>query len=627
MKSFLLGATLLVAGQCFSTSIPVTLVAQQKNQWCWNACATMIMQTLGTGPHPSQQAIADWAVAGYNFPNYIGHEEVADSYSKDEYGIGNPASAVTITQRGMSKVIEHYQPSLKCSVHGQLSAEDLQREVDNGRPVVARIAWYGGLLSYLFHNNNAGGHVVVVSGFDGTTMEINDPWEPNIGEFYTMPISSFQGSTAYRGTGGYHRWTNTVKIAGSLDLVFLIDSTGSMGDDIANVKSNVNTLIDSISTKFKDYRIAVVDYKDYPQYPYGDPSDYTYRVVTSFSPLNSSAAKSGINSLSAGGGADIPESVFSALDVVVTGSVIGGWRSDPVERHVFVLGDAPGHDPEPFPGGKSSSTVLAKARNPDMPINVHTLLVGSNINAENMFNTIAGATGGMALTAGSAIDVAPALNRMVDEIATNPRFPRGELANFLPSFTFDLPQGGMTPEPSSVEIQLMKFDTKTWFWKPYLTAVLGKGRASYTPKSPLPLGRYQWRVNFVTPSHSQFLPDGATFKSRGGKQFDTEWTEFERVLALPAAPSNLSPYPYSFTPSSGTVTYSWTKAPGASKHAVRIYRGGKLWKSLVVAEPAKPTSDIRTLRVTGHSRTTTYRWEVQGLNYDRPTASPSAWTP
>ncbi len=608
-----------------AATLTVPLIGQQKNQWCWNACSLMVMTHLAVGPHPSQQMIADWATAGYNFPNHLSTDAVSSAYTKDQYGVGNPAAAVTILRRGMSAVIEHYATNLKTSVHGQISSESLQREIDNDRPVIARIAWYKTLSSYNANNNDGGGHVVVVMGFDGTTMSINDPWPPTSGDFYTAPITTFQGSTSYY--SGPHRWTHTVKIAGSLDLVFLIDSTGSMGDDIANVKTNVNTLIDDITNRFKDYRIAVMDYKDYPQSPYGDPSDYTYQVRTSFANTNSTAAKAAINGLSASGGNDWPESVYSALDAAVSGTVLGGWRPDPVERNIFVLGDAPGHDPEPFPGGKSSTTVLAKARSTTLPIHVHTLLVGTDTDAEAMFGSISGATGGLARQAANASEVSPGLTAIVNEIDTNPRLPRGDIASFLPAFTFELPTGGMQPSPSSVELQIMRFDSATWFWKSYLTAIVPKGQASYVAKSPFPLGRYQWRVNWTTPSYTQYLPDLTKISVRGGKQYDDDWTEFNRLLALPGDPSSLAPYPYGFTASGGTVTYSWTKAINASKHALRITQNGKVWKNIIVSEPASSTTDTRTLKLTGHRAGYTYTWKVQGLNYDRPKADETKWTP
>ena len=68
----------------------------------------------------------------------------------------------------------------------------------------------------------------------------------------------------------------------ALDLVFCIDTTGSMSDDIDAVKTAANQITDAIATKIPDFRIAVVDYKDFNQTPYGGDTDYPYRTVLGF---------------------------------------------------------------------------------------------------------------------------------------------------------------------------------------------------------------------------------------------------------------------------------------------------------------------------------------------------------
>ena len=93
----------------------------------------------------------------------------------------------------------------------------------------------------------------------------------------------------------------------SLDLVFIIDTTGSMGPYINNVKVNATSLLNSLTALVPDARVAVLDYKDFPART-GDP--YVYRDVQQFT-ADTTAAKNAINGLSVGGGGDAPEARYA----------------------------------------------------------------------------------------------------------------------------------------------------------------------------------------------------------------------------------------------------------------------------------------------------------------------------
>ncbi len=102
-----------------------------------------------------------------------------------------------------------------------------------------------------------------------------------------------------------------------IDLVFVIDTTGSMYDDIASVKSAATQIINDVHYQFLvdgmvDARIAVMDYRDFPTSPYGGAGDYPYHDVQRFT-SNLGTAVRGIQSLALGYGGDTPESVYSGL--------------------------------------------------------------------------------------------------------------------------------------------------------------------------------------------------------------------------------------------------------------------------------------------------------------------------
>lgn len=118
-----------------------------------------------------------------------------------------------------------------------------------------------------------------------------------------------------------------------LELGFMVDATGSMGDEIRFLQ---NELIDVISRVKKDRPCidiysGSVFYKDL-----GD--DY----ITSVLPLSSNPANTinFISTKSAGGGGDFPEAVDLGLQASVKEL---GWSNLPCTKILFVLLDAPPH--------------------------------------------------------------------------------------------------------------------------------------------------------------------------------------------------------------------------------------------------------------------------------------------
>lgn len=164
------------------------------------------------------------------------------------------------------------------------------------------------------------------------------------------------------GSGCDHRQLLIDMKIPKVDLAFAIDTTGSMGDDLARVKADITEkILPKLAGITPDYRVAVTNFKDHPSYPYGDSSDYPYRANLAFS-TDDDAIKGAINSLYASGGADWAESVHSGLMGAIRGDGIGAWRED-TKKVVILMGDAPPHDPEPFTGHTTDS--VAEAAKPE----------------------------------------------------------------------------------------------------------------------------------------------------------------------------------------------------------------------------------------------------------------------
>lgn len=135
-------------------------------------------------------------------------------------------------------------------------------------------------------------------------------------------------------------------MTGALDLVFLVDETGSMGPYIAEVQTQLQSLVDLIAAEplSTGLRIAVVSYRDHP------PEEMSF--VTRVFGFNAELAhvRAHIDKLHARGGGDGPESVTDGLVEVVRLD----WRASAAKAVVW-FGDAPPHGVEPsgdgFPGG------------------------------------------------------------------------------------------------------------------------------------------------------------------------------------------------------------------------------------------------------------------------------------
>ncbi|MBQ7836233.1 MAG: S8 family serine peptidase [Clostridia bacterium] len=127
-----------------------------------------------------------------------------------------------------------------------------------------------------------------------------------------------------------------------LDLCFLIDTTGSMSDDIDNAKENMTEIIAALAEKTSDYRVALVDYRDFADR--GGSQDYPAKIQFDFT-NDTDEIVDGINGLTLGYGGDGPETVYSGL---VTAMSLD-WRPAS-QKVIIIIGDAAPLDPEPNTG-------------------------------------------------------------------------------------------------------------------------------------------------------------------------------------------------------------------------------------------------------------------------------------
>lgn len=138
-----------------------------------------------------------------------------------------------------------------------------------------------------------------------------------------------------------------VKDKDNLDVVFAIDATGSMKNDIDKLKTDLRPLLAELFGENGKTRVGLLFYRDY-----GDTFMYMNLPVKIFPfTTNLTTFSKNLNSIRIYGkeGGDIPEAVYEAM---YASSEFYSWRTT-AEKRVILIGDAEPH-PKPRGTGKYS---------------------------------------------------------------------------------------------------------------------------------------------------------------------------------------------------------------------------------------------------------------------------------
>ena len=126
----------------------------------------------------------------------------------------------------------------------------------------------------------------------------------------------------------------------NLDLVFAIDTTGSMKNDMEKLKADLSPLLEELYNSAENVRVGLLLYRDCGDgYSYKELPVKPYGFVQNFSSISKN-----LNAVRIFGkeGGDIPEAVYEAM--YATGQFFA-WRTESAKR-VILIGDA---EPHPFP--------------------------------------------------------------------------------------------------------------------------------------------------------------------------------------------------------------------------------------------------------------------------------------
>lgn len=304
----------------------------------------------------------------------------------------------------------------------------------------------------------------------------------------------------------------------AMDVVFLLDYTGSMGDDMQTLKTNV-TYISSkvVSESGGDYRLAAVLIDQTGGEDSGIPSYWTGNNTTVSNLASANKYNSGEVWLSAvvpfananktdfdtkigylngstnsstsmllGSGASGPEPNDTAIDRVLNHSLAGSFRSGVTRMIILITDNAPDGDGDDQFQGAEETAIMGTLTNQAVA-NVCTISVLGTIsnynstdgstNIHDLYNAYANNTGGLTNFSGDPSEIVDFIEDICLDIETGfTTFPTVSLPN---TFVDSSPTGSVSASSvsdSRFDATLVVSDLNsnlTTYWKPWATNGVG----------------------------------------------------------------------------------------------------------------------------------------------------------
>jgi hypothetical protein len=142
--------------------------------------------------------------------------------------------------------------------------------------------------------------------------------------------------------------TNCIPPKPQIDVVFVIDSTGSMADEIRTVKTHLTKIIKEVQSgqPSPDLRVGIVTYRDHRL----EEHEYLFKKLKLTN--NIEKAVDFIWDIKAHGGGDLPEAVADGFDIAINKM---NWNENTIQQNqiayprpyvkklIFLIGDAAPH--------------------------------------------------------------------------------------------------------------------------------------------------------------------------------------------------------------------------------------------------------------------------------------------
>ncbi|HTM20827.1 MAG TPA: vWA domain-containing protein [Kofleriaceae bacterium] len=147
---------------------------------------------------------------------------------------------------------------------------------------------------------------------------------------------------------------------GPVDLVFVVDATGSMIDDVDAVKADMRQILAHLRERNPDSRVGVVVYRDIHD-------QFLTRTLLALD-TDAGRIEHAIASISVDGGDDWREHVYAGITTALTGQP---WRPT-ASQHIMLMGDAPPHD-DYGNDPRTYESVTTMARTAPLHVRIHTI--------------------------------------------------------------------------------------------------------------------------------------------------------------------------------------------------------------------------------------------------------------
>lgn len=188
-------------------------------------------------------------------------------------------------------------------------------------------------------------------------------------------------------------------VLGQLDILFVIDATGSMAPYIAEARRYAaEVAVKLAKDNDLDIRFGVVAYRDHP------PQDVTFITSKSDGFGNAAKLQDALAKLVAGGGGDRPEAVWDGI----VEAVKFDWREG-ADRTIYLIGDSPPHGlagnqnedswPKGCPCGLTSETLVLNLKKERIEVNAFSIAGYADTTAA--FELLTKATNGVCIKADS----------------------------------------------------------------------------------------------------------------------------------------------------------------------------------------------------------------------------------
>lgn len=175
---------------------------------------------------------------------------------------------------------------------------------------------------------------------------------------------------------------------GDLDLVFVMDTTGSMRDEIQDLQRTLLSMIRILARLAPSLRIGFVAFKD--------RTDSYLTLAHPLAPMtgaNRLRIQAFVTRLRAGGGGDKPEPIADALRVAINMP----WRSTAKGR-IIVISDAPAHGGTWRAAFDMAAAFRASAASPSANRRVSAIFTGRNTEGRLFYQRLIQAGGGDLIT-------------------------------------------------------------------------------------------------------------------------------------------------------------------------------------------------------------------------------------